>query len=792
MQKITFWLIGFCASALSASIWPALPSLFVCLIFNAIISASLLTFKQPIYACVPSQKLKRFLFDNRKLFILLVILHGTTFGISWMASVGHWYTSWQQEVSKFKHEIMLTGEVLSISKTEKRGHLTLKVHSFNSKRTIISPNVLLYWYDAAMHIRRHQIINLTVRLKPSYGLANPGNGFRQQWLLSQGIIATGTIVGDRKINLLAPAVSLHSHIVTYLNSLGLVNQRWFKALLLGNRDSLTADDWALLQTTGVAHLFSISGLHMGILFLWCYSIFAVTVALYQRCAQIRSPHININNCVVWPVIIVLGCYAVIASAALPVVRAWLLISVYLLLQHARAFWGVWQKALVMTASCIFIFPLSLFSASFYLSVGAVGLIWFLLWHFRPVQTTLLDRLKHLTLMQCCLCLLMLPFTALWFGHVSWTAPLANLILVPIVSILLPVFLLALTIDFGFLTGNGVLLHIADHIMNWLIELMKVVAKLSLATDFPTADLFATVCLLLVVILLLFPRFQHKRKISCICCLPLITSLVFPSKALWRLHVFDVGQGTALAISKGNRAILVDTGAASEGRFSMMQQVIIPALRALNLNQIDMLFLSHDDNDHAGGKAAFITHFAKKDIYQPLIFTTDSGCHAGGKWNWQGLEIEAIWPQSSLHSGNNFSCVLKVSDRNHTVLLPGDIERATEYQLLYQNQSLKADIVVAPHHGSATSSTNIFVQTVEPEYVVYTTGYLNRWDFPADQVQIRYQNISAVELDTSKDGYIQFSLGKKDIIVRRLRKELVNRWYLHQPTTVEAISFPLMY
>ncbi|MCW8108582.1 DNA internalization-related competence protein ComEC/Rec2 [Alteromonas ponticola] len=792
MQNIARWLIGFCAGALSATVWPVLPSLPSCLLFFVISSASLFILKRPIYACVPFFGLKRFQINHGLVNMVLVCVHGLALGTIWMASVGHWYTSWQHTVSKYQHDVILSGKIISTSSEDAIGKITMEVDFIDNKPTLFAPNVLLYWYKPGIRLRRHQQVTLKAKLKPAYGLANPGSALKQQWLLSQAIVATGNITQPDHIRVIAPSFSLHSRLSEFLSQPYFENGRWLKALLIGNRDEISRQDWEILQLTGTAHLFSISGLHMGVIFAWCYGSLAALLTLIQKCAFPTSPRFNLTTCLLWPLIIFTGGYAVLATSALPVIRAWLLISLYLLLQTTRISWGRLDKALIMVASCIVIFPFSLFSASFYLSVGAVMTIWFLLWRFNVVTTRMGDKIKQLLIMQFCLCGLMLPLTILWFGQFSWVAPVANLLLVPLISFTLPFFLLALVIDYFNDFAEQGLLRIADQMMTWIFELMSYIATFAIANDSLSVPLAAVIFLLLCVVLIFLPPVPYKKTVQIVCLFPSLSLLIPPSANNWKLHVFDVGQGTSLAISRGEEAVLFDTGAGIQGRFSMMRNTVIPALRALNIQRVETLFISHSDNDHAGGKEDFVHYFAQQNGNQPTIYSSQSGCIAGEQWLWRGLSIEALWPHAPASRGNNFSCVLKISDTQYTVLIPGDIESTAEYGMLYQHRDLRSDILIAPHHGSATSSTQIFVNSVSPRWVIHTTGFRNRWGFPADEVISRYKRAGSKQLNTAAHGYLQIVLDKREMRVKNFRDNFHKRWYLQQSDEEMPISIPLMY
>ena len=130
-----------------------------------------------------------------------------------------------------------------------------------------------------------------------------------------------------------------------------------------------------------------------------------------------------------------------------------------------------------------------------------------------------------------------------------------------------------------------------------------------------------------------------------------------------------------------------------------------------------------------------------------------------------------------HRRNNASCVLKVTAGEHTLLLTGDIEKAAERRLLQEaGVDLQADILVAPHHGSNTSSTTPFIQAVAPQYVLFPVGYRNRFQFPRAAVVQRYREQNVTMLDTATAGAISFQLGQGALSPFRYRQSARRYWH----------------
>jgi competence protein ComEC len=242
----------------------------------------------------------------------------------------------------------------------------------------------------------------------------------------------------------------------------------------------------------------------------------------------------------------------------------------------------------------------------------------------------------------------------------------------------------------------------------------------------------------------------------------------------------VGQGASVIISKNNKVIIYDVGASYPSGFNIADSVLLPILQARGLSSVDMVFISHGDNDHAGSLPQLI-----KGIYVSEVLTNQDRCQQKMDINWQGLRIKSLWPDDVLkYNDNNGSCVIKISDQYHSILLPGDIDKSIEKQLVnLRPKHLQADVLLAPHHGSNTSSSSEFIQTVGAQYVVFSQGFMNRWGFPRQEVVDRYQaNTPANQptlFSTSSSGQVSFYIeynSPTSIIVKTFRQDIYPYWY----------------
>ena len=364
-----------------------------------------------------------------------------------------------------------------------------------------------------------------------------------------------------------------------------------------------------------------------------------------------------------------------------------------------------------------------------------------------------------------------PILLLLFQRSPLLGALANLIAVPWVGLLAaPTTLLgALTIIPAPLVG-GWLLQLAELVMEPLWMLLDWAARLPYAQWTQHKPVAWTLSPAAIgVLLLLAPRGFPARWLGVIFFLPLF--LVRPASPApgeaW-LTLLDVGQGLASIVRTSNHVLVYDTGPRFSQSFDAGSAVVLPYLRQAGIGRIDMLVVSHSDNDHMGGASAVIKQVPVVRILsgtpQNISWATADPCRDDQSWRWDGVELRMLHPHGNAErSANNSSCVLQVSTAAGTLLLTGDIEAAAEQSLLDRHRAdLSADVIVAPHHGSASSSTDAFVEAVSPGYALFPVGYRNRWGLPKQQVAQRYLDAGASVYDTATHGAVTVKLGAEGV------------------------------
>jgi competence protein ComEC len=264
---------------------------------------------------------------------------------------------------------------------------------------------------------------------------------------------------------------------------------------------------------------------------------------------------------------------------------------------------------------------------------------------------------------------------------------------------------------------------------------------------------------------------------------------------WQLHLFDVGQGLSVLISREEQALLYDTGAAYPSGFNMVDSVVLPYLQYAGIKQLDKVFLSHSDNDHAGGLTQLVTGIGMRQLITNDNKLANSHqqslpCYQGMSFHWQHLRISALWPlmpektinQSikkntgkMIKQGNDDSCVLLISDGKHKVLLTGDITKKVEQQLLLLYPTLTADVLLVPHHGSKTSSSTAFIKQLSPDIALVSAGFLNRWNMPVTSVIERYRQQGIQLINSSEKGQVVLTFAD-EIKVESYRDDLRPFWF----------------
>jgi competence protein ComEC len=409
----------------------------------------------------------------------------------------------------------------------------------------------------------------------------------------------------------------------------------------------------------------------------------------------------------------------------------------------------WPLVLLGVAALVVaVDPWALLQAGFWLSFAAVALLMANdPLHVQAAAAGAWPRLRAAARAQAVASLGLAPLSLAFFQQLSLVGLLANLIAIPWVTLFVtPLALLGVAWPW--------LWHAAAAALNPLVTLLQWLTHWPVAVwHAPAAPAWAVACGLFAALLGLLPLPWRLRMLALPLALPLLwPALVRPADGRFELVVLDVGQGTSVLVRTHSKLLVYDAGPAYSRDADAGQRIVVPLLRARGETRIDRLVLSHRDADHVGGadslRAALPigSWHTSLEAAHPLraAASVHEPCEAGQSWTWDGVRFEFLHPLAAdlTHpaKSNALSCVLRVVDAaGRSALLAGDIEALQEAALVARlGARLRSDLMLVPHHGSRTSSTNGWLDAVQPQVAMVQAGYRSRYGHPAPEVLARYQ------------------------------------------------------
>jgi competence protein ComEC len=644
----------------------------------------------------------------------------------------------------------------------------------------------LSWYYPNQEVKAGQHWSFIVKLKQVHGSLNPGGFDYERWLFIEGIGATGYVRAIPKPVLLGQdsalaSISVLRQKITDQLSTTLGDSKslaLIKALTIGDSNSITQNQWDVFRKTGTTHLVVISGSHIGlvaglvyflVLRLWAWT--GLLVWAPQKVAAFSALAIGIF-------------YSALAGFSVPTQRSVIMLAIVMAAviqqRNTRPF-----NILAIALFAVLLFdPFAVLSAGFWLSFLAVSLIVYAIAGRLGKPGYFWGAIK----INWATSIGLSPLLLLFFQQVSVIAPVANLCAVPAISLLVvPLSLLSVMIMFISPVLAGKLLFLVDQALQGLWWLLVQLADIPQSTIIHAQPSYwALFFALSGILILLAPMGIPARWLGLVMFLPLVfTDAKKPESSDIRMTLLDVGQGLSVVVQTANHLLVYDTGAKFSSQYDVGQGIILPFLRGQGINKIDRLIISHGDNDHIGGAESLMRGIHTEEVltsvpqklsdYAPIV------CAAGQAWIWDQVKFTILSPQpQAFVLENDNSCVLKIQSEHGTVLLTGDIEAGAESWLVETyGKDLKADVLIAPHHGSKTSSTPTFLQAIQPDYVLIPAGYRNQFGHPHKDVLLRYRNIKAKSLNVADSGAIQISFRNNAITLQSMRETESKYWNVKQ-------------
>ncbi|AUZ04558.1 ComEC family competence protein [Vitreoscilla sp. C1] len=595
----------------------------------------------------------------------------------------------------------------------------------------------VYAYDAHQQIWKvGQISQCNVRLRPNIGAVNAAGFHVEAWALANGMDGSAHIGKHCQISSLQNTWQFwhlwRENVWQRLQNFNTPNHQgkaMVAALTVGVQDGLSSSTWQAMRQLGVVHLVSISGVHvtmLAVLVGWL-----VGTLLRYLPYTVKTP--MLWQC--WAGVAVAFLYALVAGFQVPTQR-----TVWMLLVFAIALTGKWRLSLGQVwwralAVVVGLQPAAFLSIGLWLSFGLVAIMMWAAHAWRERGNTWRVLLR----VQTGLMLLTVVLVGAYFHIVPVLSPLFNAIAIPWFSwVLTPWALVAVLLPWDApLLGVVAVAQYSVDVSVWAVAYSPEYVIAAQST-------WMLILALLAAFLCLLPQAALMRPVT---VLIMVLWMVYRPPVLeqgqLRLQVLDVGQGLSVLLNTQNHRLLFDTGRSSA------QTAIIPALYAQGWRDLDVLVLSHHDDDHDGAAAELLQTIAAHNIWvsdtqaYPQWRTHTCREHA---WQWDGVWFEwlTLPLQNVKNTTNARSCVLRVVTQGQAVLIPADIGHAEEAGLLQRyGHNLRSTVLILGHHGSSGSSSGAWLNVVDPDIAIASSGWNNAYHHPTPAVQNR---LSAHEIE----------------------------------------------
>jgi competence protein ComEC len=722
---------------------------------------------------------------RRYRFILLL-----AFAFLWSSALLHDHLSHRLPASFDNRSLLLSGVIADIPRVYPgRVSLYLEDLLIEDYPAPMPRRARLSWYQTERIPRAGERWQFVVKIKQPRGMLNPAGFDYEAWQFVNAIDAVGYIrESARNLRLEAGSAAglgywrggLAANIDR--DCAGCLHRGLIKALALGFRGEIDSEGRRLLQHSGTAHLLAISGLHIGMVAMMFYYLGVSCWNLgFYRCGLNRRTLASL--CALLAAV----SYSALAGFSLPTLRALLMFAVVLIALQLRIKLNLLQAIALALALILLVDPLAVGSISLWLSFGALMVIVFMQFRF-PAKTS---AWRQLLVLQGYFIVLFAPLGVLIFGQLNLAGLPANLVAIPLLSfVILPLVLSACLLSCWDIGAAPLLFSIADRSLGLLLDYLSWLLQSGLQSQSVTA--YPEILLLLALVAIAILLSPRPAGLSTSALLILAALLSWQPARLehgeYQMVVLDVGMGTSLLLRTRHYSLVYDFGAGGSHGFDAAEAALLPVMRRHGISTADLYIVSHADHDHSGGLYSLLGHFPPSRLLSgtpreleekfALTFRVRS-CHGYPDWRWDGVLFRFLETESSPgDSTNNRSCILQVVGHQRA-LLPGDIEIEQEARLVEAyGDRLSADILLAPHHGSGTSSSRAFLQRVKPAHVVFTLARRNRWDFPDAQVVARYRALDTLLHRSDRDGAVTVTSRSGGLLVQSMRnppRRIWRRW-----------------
>ncbi|MCE2593292.1 DNA internalization-related competence protein ComEC/Rec2 [Motilimonas cestriensis] len=709
-------------------------------------------------------------------------LSGFPLALVWFSCIAHWHLNWLPNELNSGAEHTIVVRINSLNSSPMPNFYQADLIAIDDYQPLFAKKVRLSWYRANLVFNAGQIVKFKAKIKPVWGRANVASFNQQSYLFSQHV---GYQVSVKSfLGVINDELSWRAQLYEHVRALtqGMSEQGLLLALVFADKTGLDSDLKQQVQEMGLAHLLVISGLHIMLVAGACSGLVYLILSGFSSVFAIP---IKLASWAMMSGVVGAFTYAWLAGFSLPTQRALLMFSItaFALLFHRKI---TSVDTLLLVLFCLLLWdPLAVLSVSLWLSFSAVIGIFLIIKLGQKKAASGRRWLLDLLYFQLLLWLLLMPVQIFYFSGISALSPVYNLVFIPIVSILVLPSCLLLTALLLFAPSFGLwLLPWVDQMLVWLVYALSYLptAWLELNTQSVNWIIFSLMIGLLLAWGLKVKSsggFRFAAMILAAICLVVGRSWLIPNKPDWQVVVFDVGQGLSVLMQSQQEYLLFDTGFASSTGFSMAKSVILPYFKANNISELRHFIVSHKDNDHAGGWQDIVANLTITRYWHSQPQSPFQYCQQG-----QLISLGAFTGRFFTQRGkavgrsrNNNSCVLHLTNGDFSILIPGDIEARAEAQLIARaGQEIKADVVIAAHHGSKTSSSAAFIDAAAPTWVIYSAGRFNPWGFPHNEVVQRYIKAGSRAANTAKQGMLEIAPQGESWEIKGFRDVISPYWY----------------
>lgn len=744
---------------------------------------------------------------------------GALLGFVWAAAFAQHYLSQELPKDWEGRDITLVGTIDSLPFRFDQGvRFNFSVEHAGSPEGRVPPvprRIALSWY-APLHAEDTRTVGevhpgerwqFTVHLRRPHGNANPYGFDYEAWLLEQDLRATGSVQAGEKNR------RLDAFVPSFGNAVERARE-WLRdrinaalpdspyagvivALVIGDQREVSQSDWTVFNRVGVGHLFSISGLHITMI----AGLAAALVSALWRRSFFTDAHLPLllpaQKAAALAGAMTALIYVLLAGFGVPAQRTLYMISVVAIALWTGRIVNVSHVLCSALLVVVLLDPWAGLWPGFWLSFGAVAIILYASVGRGEVraakEATAMQRWLHMLKpaahTQYVVTLGLVPLTMLLFGQISLVSPIANALAIPVVSLVItPLSLVGAVLPAPL---SGWILHLAHQLLEWLALFLNWLSDLSLAVwAAPIPPWWAFLCAFAGVLWMLAPRGWPVRWMGIAACLPLaLNAADHPREGEMWVTAFDIGQGMALLIETPHHRLLYDTGPAYSPESDGGSRVIVPYLKARGITALDGVIVSHSDTDHSGGalsvfdavKVGWLSSSLPIDHPVVQAIADHRRCQAGQNWDWDGARFDILHPTPASYDSTKWkpnarSCTLKITLGKQSMLLPGDIEAVQEDELVNGDpEKLRSTVLLAPHHGSGTSSTLPFLHAVDPQVAIFQVGYRNRYHHPKQEVFERYGELGIKRLRSDAAGAVTLHFGA-GVSTEEYRMAHARYWY----------------